>query len=57
MADGITRLQDEIYSYATKYKLPEAATEELLAMLSNLSASDLTCTFTQCDSDTCLYVL
>jgi hypothetical protein len=39
-ADAITRSQYEIYSLSTKYNLPEAATDELLAMLSNVSADD-----------------
>ena len=42
-ADRIAEPQCEVYSFATKYNLPEAATDELLDMLSNVSASDLMC--------------
>ena len=44
-ADGITRSHYEIYSFATKYNLPEADTDELLAMLSNVLVSACCCCF------------
>ena len=36
-ARGISRSQYEIYSFSTKYDLPEAATDELLQLVSNVS--------------------
>jgi len=38
-ADGISRSQYEVYSFATKHNLSEAAVDELLEMLSNVSFS------------------
>ena len=35
-ADAISRSQYEVYSFATKYNLSEAAVDELLGMLSNV---------------------
>lgn len=35
-AESITRSQYEVYSFSTKYDLPEAAVDELLRMLSNV---------------------
>ena len=37
-ADAIFRLQYEVYSFATKNNLSEAAVDELLDMLSNIRA-------------------
>jgi hypothetical protein len=36
-ADSITRSQYEVYSFSTKHNLSEAAVNELLEMLSNVS--------------------
>ena len=38
-ADGITRSQYEVYSFSTKHNLSEAAVDELLSVLSNVSTS------------------
>ena len=40
-AEHITRSQYEVYSFATKHNLSEAAVNELLEMLSNVSTSHL----------------
>ena len=40
-AEQITRSQYEVYSFATKHNLSEAAVNELLEMLSNVSTSVL----------------
>jgi len=38
-ADSISRSQYEVYSFVTKHNLSEAAVDELLEMLSNVSFS------------------
>ena len=38
-ADDISRSQYEVYSFSTKHNLSEAATDELLEMLSNVSTT------------------
>jgi len=38
-ADAISRSQYEVYSFSTKHNLSEAALDELLGMLSNVSVS------------------
>jgi hypothetical protein len=40
-ADGITRSQYEVYSFATKHNLSEAAVNELLEMLGNVCTPHL----------------
>jgi len=45
-ADQISRSQYEVYAFSTKYDLPEAAVDELLRMLSNVS--NLTSTLLAC---------
>ena len=37
-ADGLSRSQYEVYSFSTKHNLSEAAVDELLEMLSNVSS-------------------
>ena len=46
-AADITRSQYEVYSFATKNNLSEAAVDELLGMLSNVS---------NCNSKQCVYL-
>jgi hypothetical protein len=38
-AEGISRSKFEAYNFATRYDLSEAATDELLQMLSNVGIS------------------
>ena len=38
-AEGISRSKFETYNFATRYDLSEAATDELLQMLSNVGIS------------------